>query len=114
MCERDAAVHRSITPPWASSCTTREGHPRRSGSGLSSIFGVARFSFTGSMAAWLAAMAARGILALGSALRVPPLAALSLTGGSERARAQLSLHWNGLAWLINPFSGLVPDVDRSQ
>jgi GT2 family glycosyltransferase len=61
-----------------------------------------------------AAIAARGLLALGSALRVPPLAALSLTGGSERARAQLSLHWNGLAWLINPFSGLVPDVDRSQ
>jgi GT2 family glycosyltransferase len=61
-----------------------------------------------------AAIAARGLLALGSALRVPPLAALSLTGGSERARAQLSLHWKGLAWLVNPFSGLVPDVDRSQ
>ena len=61
-----------------------------------------------------AAIAARGLLALGSALRVPPLAALSLIGGSERARAQLSLHWNGLAWLLNPFNGLVPDVDRSQ
>jgi GT2 family glycosyltransferase len=62
----------------------------------------------------VAAIAARGLLALGSALRVPPLAALSLIGGSERARAQLGLHWKGLAWLINPFSGLVPDVDRSQ
>jgi GT2 family glycosyltransferase len=61
-----------------------------------------------------AAITARGLLALGSALRVPPLAALSLTGGSERARLQLSLHWNGLAWLLNPFNGLVPDVDRSQ
>jgi hypothetical protein len=61
-----------------------------------------------------AAIAARGLLVLGSALRVPPLAALSLTGSSERARAQLSLHWNGLVWLINPFNSLVPDVDRSQ
>jgi GT2 family glycosyltransferase len=60
------------------------------------------------------AVAARGLLALGSALRLPPLAALSLVGGSDRARRQLSLHWNGLAWLINPFSGLVPDVDRSE
>ena len=60
------------------------------------------------------AIAARGLLVLGSALRVPPLAALSLIGGSERARTQLGLHWNCLAWLINPFSGLVPDVDRSQ
>jgi hypothetical protein len=61
-----------------------------------------------------AAIAARGLLVLGSALRVPPLAALSMTGSSERARAQLSLHWNGLVWLINPFNSLVPDVDRSQ
>ena len=61
-----------------------------------------------------AAIAARALLALGSALRVPPLAALSLSGRSERAWAQLSLHWNGLAWLLNPFNGLVPDVDRSQ
>jgi GT2 family glycosyltransferase len=61
-----------------------------------------------------AAMAARGLLVLGSALRVPPLALLSLTRGSERDRAQLRLHWKGLAWLMNPFSGLVPDVDRSQ
>ena len=60
------------------------------------------------------AIAARGLLALGSALRLPPLAALSLVGGSDRARRQLSLHWNGLAWLISPFSGLVPDVDRSE
>jgi hypothetical protein len=59
------------------------------------------------------AIAARGLLALGSALRVLPLAALSLTGSSQRARAQLRLHWKGLAWLINPFAGLVPDVDRS-
>jgi GT2 family glycosyltransferase len=60
-----------------------------------------------------AALAARGLLALGSALRVPPLAVLSLTGRGSRARAQLGLHWNGLAWLVNPFGGLVPDVDRS-
>jgi len=61
-----------------------------------------------------AAMAARGLLALSSALRVVPLAALSLTGRSERARAQLGLHLHALAWLANPFNGLVPDVDRSQ
>jgi GT2 family glycosyltransferase len=61
-----------------------------------------------------AAIAARGILTLGSALRVPPLAALSLIPGRERARTQLGLHWNGLVWLMNPFSRLVPDVDRSQ
>jgi hypothetical protein len=61
-----------------------------------------------------AAIAARGLLALGSALRMPPLAMASLAGRSERARAQLNLHWNGLVWLLNPFSGLVPDVDRSQ
>ena len=61
-----------------------------------------------------AAIAARGLLVLDSAVRVPPLLALSLTRGSERARAQLRLHWNGLAWLLNPFSGVVPDVDRSQ
>ena len=58
------------------------------------------------------AIAARGLLALGSALRVPPLAALAVAARSKRARAQLSLHLNGLAWLINPFSGLVPDIDR--
>jgi GT2 family glycosyltransferase len=61
-----------------------------------------------------AAIAARSLLALGSALRVPPLAALSLTGRSERARAQLGLHLKGLAWLTNPLGGLVPDVDRSE
>lgn len=61
-----------------------------------------------------AAVAARALLAVGSGLRVPPLAALSLIRGSGRARAQLSLHWKGLAWLMNPFNGLVPDVDRSQ
>jgi GT2 family glycosyltransferase len=60
------------------------------------------------------AIAARGLLALGSALRVPPLAALAVAAGSERARAQLSLHLNGLAWLINPSSSLVPDIDRSE
>ncbi len=59
-------------------------------------------------------VAARGLLALTSAVRVPPLAALSLIGLSERPRAQLGLQLNGLAWLLNPFSGLVPDVDRSQ
>lgn len=61
----------------------------------------------------LAAVAARGLLALGSALRVPPLAALSMGGRSERARTQLHLHKSNLAWLLNPSSGLVPDVDRS-
>jgi GT2 family glycosyltransferase len=61
----------------------------------------------------LAAVAARGLLAVGSALRVPPLAALSMTRASEQARAQLDLHRKGVAWLINPCGGLVPDVDRS-
>ena len=61
-----------------------------------------------------AAMVARGLLALGSALRLAPLAVLSLAKGSERARTQLKLHWHAVAWLVNPFSGLVPDVDRSQ
>jgi len=61
-----------------------------------------------------AAIAARGLLALGSALRVPPLAVISITAGSERACTQLGLHWNGLAWLMNPRGGLVPDVDRSE
>ncbi|MGB5698055.1 MAG: glycosyltransferase family 2 protein [Polyangiales bacterium] len=60
-----------------------------------------------------AAMAARGLLALSSALRVPPLAVLSLTGSSDWARTQLRLHCSGLAWLMNPSSGLIPDVDRS-
>ncbi len=59
------------------------------------------------------AMAARGLLVLDSALRIPPLAAISLMGRSERARTQLGLHWNCLVWLMNPFSGLVPDVDRA-
>lgn len=59
------------------------------------------------------AIAARGLLALGSALRIPPLAALSLVGVTDRARSQLSLHWRGLTWLVNPLNGLVPDVDRS-
>jgi GT2 family glycosyltransferase len=61
-----------------------------------------------------AAIAARALIAMSSALRVPPLAVLSLAARSERARTQLSLHWNGLAWLLDPFGGLVPDVDRSQ
>ena len=60
-----------------------------------------------------AAAVARGLLALGSALRVPPLAAIALTGRSERARSQLGLHLNNLAFLANPVGGLVPDVDRS-
>jgi hypothetical protein len=59
------------------------------------------------------AVAARGLLALSAALRVPPLAALSLVGTSERAKAQLVLNWKGLLWLVNPLGGLVPDVDRS-
>jgi GT2 family glycosyltransferase len=61
-----------------------------------------------------AAITARGLLALGSVLRLPPLALLSFTGRAERARVQLNLHRRGLAWLLNPFNGLVPDVDRSQ
>jgi len=61
-----------------------------------------------------AAIVARGLLTLGSALRLPPLAALSLVGNSERARAQLRLHMKGLVWLANPFNGLIPDVDRSE
>lgn len=61
-----------------------------------------------------AALAARSLLALGSALRLPPLALLSLTKRSERARAQLSLHWSCILWLINPAGGLVPEVDRSK
>lgn len=61
-----------------------------------------------------AAVAARGLLALGAALRVLPLAALSWLGSSERARAQLELHWQGLRWLVKPSGGLVPDVDRSK
>jgi hypothetical protein len=61
-----------------------------------------------------AAIAARGLLALESALRVPPLMALSLTSGSKWARPQLGLHLSNLAWLANPLGGLVPDVDRSE
>ena len=61
-----------------------------------------------------AAIVARGLLALGSALRIPPLAALAVTGRSGRARRQLGLHLNNLAWIANPLGGLVPDVDRSQ
>lgn len=61
-----------------------------------------------------AAIAARGLLALGSVLRVPALAALSLTRRSGPARTQLALHLKSLVWLANPFVGLVPDVDRSQ
>ena len=61
-----------------------------------------------------AAVAARLLLALGAALRVVPVAALSLVGSFERARAQLELHWQGLRWLVNPSGGLVPDVDRMQ
>jgi GT2 family glycosyltransferase len=60
-----------------------------------------------------AAIMARGLLALGNALRVPPLAVLSWMGGSERTREQLRVNWKGLRWLLNPFGGLVPDVDRS-
>lgn len=61
-----------------------------------------------------AAVGARGLLAIASAVRVPPLALLSVLGTSERARTQLNLHWKGLRWLLNPSDGLVPDVDRSQ
>ena len=61
-----------------------------------------------------AAVAARGLLVLNSALRVPPLALLSLAGRSERARGQLGLHMNSLVWLVSPAGGLIPDVDRSK
>ena len=61
-----------------------------------------------------AAVAARGLLALGNALRVPPLAVLSWIGGSERSQEQLLLNWKCLWWLLNPVGGLVPDVDRSE
>jgi GT2 family glycosyltransferase len=61
-----------------------------------------------------AALAARGLLALGSALRVPSLAALSMIGASEQARSQLALNLKGLRWLVSPSGGLVPEVDRSE
>jgi GT2 family glycosyltransferase len=61
-----------------------------------------------------AAVIARGLLALGNALRVPPLAVLSWIGGSERTREQLLVNWRGLVWLLNPVGGIVPDVDRSE
>jgi GT2 family glycosyltransferase len=61
-----------------------------------------------------AAVAARGLLALGSALRIPPLLVISIARGSEQARARLELHWKGLAWLLDPRGGVVPSVDRSQ
>lgn len=59
------------------------------------------------------ALAARGLLALGSAIRVPPLAVLSAFGTSERAKSQLALNAKGLRWLVMPSGGLVPRVDRS-
>ena len=65
-------------------------------------------------AGMLAAIAARALLVFGCAVRVPVWAVLSLAPGSAHARAQLRLHWSGLTWLINPFSRLVPDVDRSE
>lgn len=61
-----------------------------------------------------AAIMARGLLALGNALRVPPWAVLSWIDGSERSREQLRLNWKGLRWLLNPVGGIVPDVDRSE
>ena len=62
----------------------------------------------------MAAMAARVVLALGATLRLPALAVLSLATGSEQAQTQLNLHRHALAWLLNPLSGLVPEVDRSR
>ena len=61
-----------------------------------------------------AALAARGLLALGSELLVLPLAALAPTGRCDRSKGQLGLHLNGLAWLAYRRGGLVPDVERSQ
>jgi GT2 family glycosyltransferase len=62
------------------------------------------------------ALAARGLLALANAVRIPPLLALSVLGGSrrERATARLELNVRGLMWLLDPRSALVPDVDRSE
>ncbi len=63
-----------------------------------------------------AALAARALLALSSAVRVPPLALLAAVGGArkEHARGRLSLNISGLKWLLDPSGGLVPDVDRSE
>ena len=59
------------------------------------------------------AVMARGLLALGAALRVPALAALSSVRDSPRNREQLELNWKCLGWLMSPSRHLVPDVDRS-
>jgi hypothetical protein len=61
------------------------------------------------------ALAARGLLVLESAVRVPPLLALSAFGGERRASAaaRLRLRVAGLRWLLDPRGGLVPDVDRA-
>jgi len=61
----------------------------------------------------LAAIAARGLVALASALRAPPLLALALASNSTRASTQAKLHLHALRWLLNPYDGLVPKVDRS-
>ena len=63
-----------------------------------------------------AALAARALLATSSAVRLGPLLALAALGGERGARAadRARLNFNGLLWLLNPTSGLVPDVDRSQ
>lgn len=62
----------------------------------------------------VSAIVVRGLLALGSALRILPLAAWALLPSSERARNQLKLHLRALVWLLSPFNGLVPSVDRSE
>lgn len=61
-----------------------------------------------------AAVAARVLLAVGMAIRVPPLAILYVLGRKRRVRIaeKLMLNWRGLRWLLNPAGGLVPDVDR--
>jgi GT2 family glycosyltransferase len=60
------------------------------------------------------ALAARGLLAVGAAVRVPPLLALAAALPSRRVHAveRLRLHLAGLRWLLDPTGGLVPDVDR--
>lgn len=65
---------------------------------------------------WFHGLAARGLLVLGSAVRVPPLAVLAAidTGRRTQALSRLRLNLHGLVWLLNPTGGLVRDVDRSR
>ncbi len=62
----------------------------------------------------LSALTVRALLALSALLRVPVLCLLSLRGGSRGgdAKSRLSLTVRGLCWLLNPFGGLIPQVQR--